>query len=248
MCRRDSFTLIHKFQTPEALTDRADVIVLTDEAHRSQYDTLALNMRAALPRAMFLAFTGTPLIAGEERTREVFGDYVSIYNFQQSVEDGATVPLYYENRTPELQLVNPDLNDDLYRLIEDAGLDDEQEAKLEKVLGRQYHLITRDDRLETVAQDIVRHFLGRGLLNNTVGKAMVISIDKATALKMHDKVKRHWSAETERVQKEMVGLGYQPRGGVTALEQARRDRRMACLLYTSPSPRDRTRSRMPSSA
>ena len=103
---------------------------------------------------------------------------MSIYDFQQSVEDGATVPLFYENRTPELQLVNPDLNDDLYRLIEDADLDEEQEAKLEKVLGRQYHLITRDDRLETVAQDIVRHFLGRGF----VGKAMVVSIDKATAL------------------------------------------------------------------
>ena len=112
------FTLVHKFQTPEALTDRSDVIVLTDEAHRSQYDTLALNMRAALPKALFLAFTGTPLIAGEERTKEVFGDYVSIYDFQQSVEDGATVPLFYENRTPELELVNPDLNDDIYDLIE----------------------------------------------------------------------------------------------------------------------------------
>ncbi len=120
------FTLVHKFQTPEALTDRSDVIVLTDEAHRSQYDTLALNMRAALPRAMFLAFTGTPLIAGEERTREVFGDYVSIYDFQQSVEDGATVPLFYENRTPALELVNPDLNDEIYALIEAADLDTEQ--------------------------------------------------------------------------------------------------------------------------
>jgi len=154
------FTLIHKFQTPELLTERSDVIVLTDEAHRSQYDTLALNMRSALPKAMFLAFTGTPLIAGEERTKEVFGDYVSIYDFQQSVEDGATVPLFYENRTPELQLVNPDLNDDLYKLIEDAGLDDAQEEKLEAVLGRQYHLITRDDRLDTVAKDIVQHFSG----------------------------------------------------------------------------------------
>jgi len=193
------FTLVHKFRTPEALTDRSDVIVLTDEAHRSQYDTLALNMRAALPKAMFLAFTGTPLIAGEERTKEVFGDYVSIYDFQQSVEDGATVPLFYENRTPELELINPDLNDDIYRLIEEADLDADQEEKLEKVLGRQYHLITRDDRLETVAQDIVRHFLGRGF----VGKAMVVSIDKATALKMHDKVKKHWAAEIARVEKEL---------------------------------------------
>ena len=223
------FTLVHKFQTPELLCDRSDVIVLTDEAHRSQYDTLALNMRAALPRAMFLAFTGTPLIAGEERTKEVFGDYVSIYDFQQSIEDGATVPLFYENRTPELQLVNPDLNEDIYRLIEDADLDADQEARLEKVLGRQYHLITRDDRLETVAQDIVRHFLGRGMLANAVGKAMVVSIDKATALRMHDKVKVHWAAETARVQKDLGELAFQPRGGEVTPEQARRDLRMAEL-------------------
>ena len=182
------------------LCDRPDVIVLADEAHRSQYDTLALNMRAALPKAIFIAFTGTPLIVGEERTKEVFGDYVSIYDFQQSVEDGATVPLFYENRTPELQLVNPDLNEDIYSLIEAAELDPEQEAKLERELSRQYHILTRDDRLETVARDIVRHFLGRGF----VGKAMVVSIDKATALKMHDKVRKHWAAERERVEKELA--------------------------------------------
>ncbi len=181
------------------LCDRPDVIVLTDEAHRSQYDTLALNMRAALPKALFLAFTGTPLIAGEERTKDVFGDYVSIYDFQQSVEDGATVPLFYENRTPELQLVNPDLNEDIYNLIEAAELDPEQEAKLERELSRQYHILTRDDRLETVAQDIVRHFLGRGF----VGKAMVVSIDKATALKMHDKVRKYWAVERTKVEKEL---------------------------------------------
>ena len=181
------------------LCDRPDVIVLTDEGHRSQYDTLALNMRAALPNALFLAFTGTPLIAGEERTKDVFGDYVSIYDFQQSVEDGATVPLFYENRTPELQLVNPDLNEDIYNLIEAAELDPEQEAKLERELSRQYHILTRDDRLQTVAQDVVRHFLGRGFN----GKAMVVSIDKATALKLHDKVRKHWTEEIERAQTEI---------------------------------------------
>ncbi|MFM2176882.1 MAG: hypothetical protein RL015_980 [Verrucomicrobiota bacterium] len=196
------FTLVHKFQTDEKLTDRRDVIVLTDEAHRSQYDTLALNMRAALPNATFVAFTGTPLIAGEERTREVFGDYVSIYDFQQSVEDGATVPLFYENRTPELHLDNPDLNEDIYALIEEAELSDEGEEKLQQELGKQYHLITRDDRLETVAKDIVTHFLGRGFQ----GKAMVVSIDKATALKMHAKVQKHWMAEKERVQGEIAKL------------------------------------------
>jgi type I restriction enzyme R subunit len=220
------FTLIHKFQTQEPLTDRSDVIVLTDEAHRSQYDTLALNMRSALPKAMFLAFTGTPLIAGEERTKEVFGEYVSIYNFQQSVEDGATVPLFYENRTPELKLVNPDLNDDLYRLIEDAALDQDQEEKLEKTLGRQYHLITRDDRLETIARDIVWHFLGRGSLGNNVGKAMVVCIDKATALRMYDKVGKRWQEETASVQAELGRLSNEVRSyGSPAIEANRRARK-----------------------
>jgi type I restriction enzyme R subunit len=129
------FTLIHKFRTEPGtlhpvLSERDDIIVLTDEAHRSQYDTLALNMRSALPQATFIAFTGTPLIAGEERTREVFGDYVSIYDFQQSVEDGATVPLFYENRTPELHLENPTLNEDLYQLIDEAELSEAAEQKL----------------------------------------------------------------------------------------------------------------------
>lgn len=194
------FTLIHKFQTPEMLCDRRDVIVLTDEAHRSQYDTMALNMRAALPKATFIAFTGTPLIAGEERTKEVFGDYVSIYDFQQSVDDGATKPLYYENRMPELHLENPDLNEDIYNVIEAADLDEGQERRLERDLGRQYHIITRDSRLEIVAKDIVSHFLGRGFQ----GKAMVVSIDKATALKMYDKVKKYWTQERERVEMELA--------------------------------------------
>ena len=197
------FTLIHKFQSTEMLCDRRDVIVLTDEAHRSQYDTLALNMRAALPNAMFVAFTGTPLIAGEERTREVFGDYVSIYDFQQSVEDGATVPLFYENRTPELHLDNPDLNDDIYALIENAELSEEAEKKLEHELGRQYHLITRDDRLDTVAQDIVKHFLGRGFQ----GKAMVGSIDKATQLRLYNKVRQYWPADDKTDMAVVVSAG-----------------------------------------
>ena len=196
------FTLIQKFQTPELLCDRPDVIVITDEAHRSQYDTLAMHMRTALPKALFVAFTGTPLIAGEERTKDVFGDYVSIYDFQQSVEDRATVRLFYDNRTPELRLENPTLNDDVYAIIEAADLDVDQEARLERELGRQYHLLTRDDRLDTVATDIVHHFLSRGFQ----GKAMVVSIDKATALRMHDKVRAHWQAERVRVEVEISRL------------------------------------------
>lgn len=196
------FTLIHKFNTNPGeahpvLSERDDIIVFTDEAHRSQYDTLAMNMRTALPNAKFVAFTGTPLITGEERTREVFGDYVSVYDFKQSVDDGATVPLFYENRTPELEIENPELNQELYDVIEEAELDEDQEEKLEKVLGRKYHLITRNERLDSIAKDIVHHFLNRGYQ----GKAMVISIDKLTAVKMYTKVKHEWDAETARVGK-----------------------------------------------
>ena len=146
-------------------------------------------MRTALPNAAFIAFTGTPLIAGEkEKTREVFGDYVSTYDFKQSVEDGATVPLYYENRVAPVLLNNEDLNEEFEGILEEAELDETQENRIEQEFARQYHIITRDERLEDVARDIVSHFMGRGYR----GKAMVISIDKATAVKMYDKVQKYW--------------------------------------------------------
>lgn len=187
------FTLIQKFRTERGepyplLTSRSDIIVIADEAHRTQYDTLALNMRTALPNAAFIAFTGTPLIQTEQKTREVFGDYVSVYTYRQSTEDGATVPLYYENRIPELQLTNLNINADIEKIIEDAELDPEQERKLEREFSKDYHLITRDDRLERIAEDIVTHFTSRGYQ----GKAMMVSIDKATAVKMYDKVQKYW--------------------------------------------------------
>lgn len=202
------FTLIQKFGTAPGetfpkLSDRSDIIVITDEAHRSQYATLAANMRRALPNAAFIAFTGTPLIATDaEKTKEVFGDYVSIYDFAQSIEDGATVPLYYENRIPELQLANEDLSEDLDRVIEEAALDEAQEARLAQLFSRQYHLITRGDRLDKIAEDVVRHFAGRGYR----GKAMHIAIDKATALRMHDKVRRRWNTEIKRLERELAKL------------------------------------------
>ncbi|WP_082429387.1 type I restriction endonuclease subunit R [Pseudanabaena sp. 'Roaring Creek'] len=156
------FTLIQKFRVEKGttypkLSDRSNIIVMADEAHRSQYDTFALNMRNALPNAAFIGFTGTPLISGEEKTKEVFGDYVSIYNFKQSVEDGATVPLFYENRIPELQLTNEDINGDMEQIVEAAMLDEEAEKKLERQCARQYQLIVRDDRLEKIASDLVTH-------------------------------------------------------------------------------------------
>ncbi len=198
------FTLIQKFQTKEGekhpvLSNRSDIIVIIDESHRSQYHTLALNMRMALPNAAFIAFTGTPLIAGEEKTREVFGEYVSTYDFKQSVEDGATVPLYYENRVSPVLLDNEDLNEEFEQILEDASLDETQENRIEREFTRQYHVITRDERLEDVAKDVVSHFMGRGYR----GKAMVISIDKATAVKMYDKVKKHWKDYCERLKVEL---------------------------------------------
>lgn len=189
------FTLIQKFgtragETYPVLSDRSDIIVITDESHRTQYDTLALNMRTALPNAAFIAFTGTPLIIGEEKTRNTFGEYVSVYNFKQSIDDGATVPLYYENRIPELQLQDKELfNEQMQQIIEDADLDLAEEKKLEREFAREYELITRDDRLDKVAEDIVDHFLNRGF----PGKAMVVSIDKVTAVKMYDKVSAIWN-------------------------------------------------------
>ena len=200
------FTLIQKFRTDAPgerhplLSDRRDIVVITDEAHRSQYDTFALNMRNALPNAAFIGFTGTPLMMTEEKTRQVFGDYVSIYNFRESVQDRATVPLYYENRIPEMQLTNADLNEDMERLLEEAELDEAQEAKLEREFARQYYILTDDDRLEAVAKDIVVHFLGRGYQ----GKAMVVSIDKATAVRMYDKVRKHWAARLGELRAELA--------------------------------------------
>ncbi len=199
------FSLIQKFHTDKGdtypeLSDRNDIIVITDEAHRSQYDIFALNMRNALPHAAFLGFTGTPLIAGEEeRTREVFGDYVSVYDFARSIEDGATVPLYYENRTPELQITNDKLNEEMQQLLEEAELDEAQEKKLEREFAREYHLITRDERLQTVAADLVNHFVGRGYR----GKAMMICIDKATAVKMYDKVRAQWQTLLASLKKQL---------------------------------------------
>jgi type I restriction enzyme R subunit len=188
------FTLIHKFRPEEGeemqvCSDREDVIVITDEAHRSQYATLALNMRRALPNAGFLGFTGTPLIKGEaERTREVFGDYVSTYNFRDSIEDGATVPLFYENRIPELQIINQSFDQELTGILEQAELDDSQERALARRFATEYQLITRPERLKRIAADLVRHFVGRGFL----GKAMVVAIDKATAVRMYDLVAEEW--------------------------------------------------------
>ena len=155
------------------------------------------------PKAAFIGFTGTPLIAGEEKTREVFGEYVSIYNFKQSADDKSTVRLFYENRIPEMQLTNDNLNEDMEQLLEEAELDAGQEAKLERGFAREYHLITREERLERIAKDIARHFPERGFR----GKGMVISIDKATAVRMFDKVKGYWSEYLKELRARFAKVG-----------------------------------------
>jgi type I restriction enzyme R subunit len=193
------FTLIQKFhpapgeKTMPVLSERDNVIVITDEAHRSQYDTLAMNMRAALPNASFMGFTGTPLLAGEEKTMEVFGDYVSVYSYADAEKDGATVPLFYENRTPELQLANDKFGQELIELLDQADIDDDDEetGQLARRFNEQYVLLTRPDRLEKVARDLVEHFVGRGF----DGKAMYVGLDKAAAVRMYDLVKKAWAAK-----------------------------------------------------
>ncbi|NLG19310.1 MAG: type I restriction endonuclease subunit R [Fibrobacter sp.] len=194
------FTLIQKFRYDKGkeyplLSERNDIIVIVDEAHRSQYKGLAENLRKGLPNAQFFAFTGTPLLANridrDGKTKAWFGEYVSEYNFAQSIDDGATVPLFYEKRVPEVLIQNDDLSEEFYEILEDENLDEKQQEKLEKEFSQEIEVIKRDDRLETIAKDIVYHFPRRGYL----GKGMVICVDKFTAVKMYDKVQHHWKEE-----------------------------------------------------
>ncbi|WP_072620446.1 type I restriction endonuclease subunit R [Spirulina major] len=198
--KRLIFTLIHKFRYDKGekyplLSDRNDIIVIVDEAHRTQYKTLAENMRAGLPNAQYLAFTGTPLLGRDRKTNEWFGDYVSEYNFSQSMDDGATVPLFYNKRVPEVTNQNEDLSDEFNEIIEDENLSEAQQEKLERQFSTTLAIIKRDDRLEAIARDIVYHFPRRGYL----GKAMAIAVDKFTAVKLYDKVQRLWKAELKQL-------------------------------------------------
>lgn len=197
------FTLIQKFRTKEkgdhypVVSTSEDIIVMADEAHRTQYDVYALNMRNGLPNASFIGFTGTPLLDGEEKTKEVFGSYVSVYNFRESIIDNATVPLYYDNRIPELQIINDNYKEDIGKALDDACLNEEEESKILKKFSKEYYLITRQERLEKIAEDVVEHFIGRGYL----GKAMYVAIDRFTAVKMNDLVKLEFSKKLDQLKK-----------------------------------------------
>lgn len=221
--RRYVFSLIHKFRkrVTEPWATRSDIIVLSDEAHRTQYGRLATQMRMALKSATFMAFTGTPLIDGKERneTEKVFGPYVSVYDFQRAVADGATLPLYYENRGEKLRIVDPDLNKRIEARIDaaraDGELSEEQEEKLYRELAREYPVFTSDTHLNDVANDFVEHYHQRWrLMESPVkpsatpnyggnAKAMLVCIDKVTCAKMAERIKDKWQAKQQALRSEL---------------------------------------------
>ncbi|MHC5824407.1 MAG: type I restriction enzyme subunit R domain-containing protein, partial [Nostoc sp.] len=192
---------------------RPDIIVISDEAHRTQYGKLAENMRFSLPNASFIGFTGTPLMESEEDqlTRRVFGGYVSTYDFQRAVEDGATVPLYYDNRGEELYYddkgtqrqvaADKELNQRLATAIEQFELDAEQEEAVRRRLGGEYLILTAEKRLDRIAQDLVAHYTQRW----QTGKAMLVCLDKITAVRMHGFIDKYWK-QAIQAQKQLVNL------------------------------------------
>lgn len=191
------FTLIHKFnQTITApYSERDDIIVISDEAHRTQGGKFARNMRQALPNAAFIGFTGTPLFKYDELTRRIFGDYVSRYDFKRSEEDRSTVRLVYENRGEKLGIARIDLNDRIAEAVERAELDRDQQARLEKLLGKDYEVITADDRLIKLADDFVEHCSQRW----QAGKSMLVCIDKITCARMLMLIEPRWKAKLDDI-------------------------------------------------
>ena len=193
------FSLIHKFNKDidpkQPYSERDDIIVISDEAHRTQAGRLARNMRLALPNAAFIGFTGTPLFKQDEITKRIFGDYVSRYDFKRSEEDGATVKLVYENRGEKLGVARTDLNDRIASKIEDAELDPDQEALLDKLLGQDYEVITADERLDKIAADFVEHCATRW----ESGKSMLVCIDKITCARMLQLIIPRWQAKAASV-------------------------------------------------
>ncbi|MBL0264417.1 MAG: type I restriction endonuclease subunit R [Leptospiraceae bacterium] len=210
------FSLIHKFNFKEEITERDNIIVISDEAHRTQGGSLAMNLRNALPNASFIGFTGTPLFKDDELTKKIFGDYISRYDFKRSVDDGATVPLYYENRGEYLGLENPAINEQIRAVIdsESEDLDSDERSKIEQLFAREYPILTAKKRLEAIAKDVVFHFCNRGYK----GKGMFIALDKITAVKMYNLITEHWNKYIEQLEKEIENDKY---GDQELLEKSR---------------------------
>jgi type I restriction enzyme, R subunit len=186
------FSLVHKFnqKVDEPYSRRDDIIVISDEAHRTQSGKLARNMRLALPNASFIGFTGTPLFKHDELTRRIFGSYVSRYDFKRSEDDKSTVKLIYENRGEKLGIARLDLNDRIAAKVEEADLDPDQMALLEKLLGKDYEIITADDRLDKLAEDFVEHCSIRW----ESGKSIMVCVDKITCGRMYQRIMPRWQA------------------------------------------------------
>lgn len=202
------FTLIQKFSKDvdpdKPYSDRDDIIVITDEAHRTQYGRLSLNMRNALPNASRLGFTGTPLFTDDEITRRVFGSYISTYDFQRAVEDNATVPLYYDARGEKLGIATNDLNERIAEKLEEIEIDDiDISERLENELKRDYHLITADKRLKQIAKDFATHYSTQW----ESGKAMIVCIDKITCVKVHALLLEQWDLRIAELANELANCG-----------------------------------------
>ena len=193
------FSMIHKFNknVDPALpyTRRDDLIVISDEAHRTQYGRLALNMRNALPNASYIGFTGTPLFKGDELTRRIFGEYVSTYDFQRAVDDKAIVPLFYDARGEKLKITLANINERVAEVLENIELDANQQASLEHELGRDYHVYTAEKRLDAIARDFVKHYTSRW----ETGKAMLVCIDKITTVRMFNLIQKYWQERTSEI-------------------------------------------------
>lgn len=202
------FTLIQKFNKPNAepIYPDHDIIIMSDEAHRTQNGLFADNMTHLLPTAHRIGFTGTPLLANDSITKRTFGNYITIYDFQRAVDDNATVPLYYENRGEHLQdLENPEINEEIAAAIEEAELDPAQLAKVEREFAKEVHLLTAEKRLRIVARDFVRHYSGLW----TSGKAMMVCLNKVTCVRMYNYVLEYWAVEIASLKQQLKRINSQ---------------------------------------
>ena len=192
------FTLIQKFnrKVEKPIIPDHDIIIMSDEAHRSQYGIFADNMADLLPTASKIGFTGTPLLSNDNITERTFGGYISIYDFKRAVEDRATVPLYYENRGGRiLDIHKPNITDRILDAIEAADLDAEQSEKMEREFEKEIHLLTAEPRLRSIAKDFVSHYSDLW----TSGKAMFVCLNKVTCVRMYNMVQEYWQEEIERL-------------------------------------------------